>query len=81
MGMASKVLQISIKSDDRTYNVLITAWCANKNLREARKIIGMMNPSGLLRLPDVVSYNALAKAYARSGQAQCTVGKSRKQSS
>eukprot|EP01018_Ginkgo_biloba_P002246 Gb_09464 [translate_table: standard] len=69
---AAKVLQLmfrerNAKPNNRTYNILLKAWCAKNNLTEAWKVISMMKMSGIL--PDVVSYNTLAKAYAQSGQA------------
>ncbi|MCI35476.1 pentatricopeptide repeat-containing protein, partial [Trifolium medium] len=56
----------NVKPNDRTYNILIQAWCTRKKLEEAWSVMHKMVDSGLQ--PDVVTYNTLARAYAQNGE-------------
>lgn len=50
----------------KTYNILIKAWCDHQNLSEAWNVVYKMSASGIE--PDVVTYNTLARAYAKNGE-------------
>ncbi|CAM8964139.1 unnamed protein product [Rhodiola kirilowii] len=56
------------KPNLKTYNVLIRAFCNNKLISEAHKVINHMVSSGLK--PDVVTYNTIATGLARNGETQ-----------
>ncbi|KAJ1437959.1 Tetratricopeptide-like helical domain superfamily [Sesbania bispinosa] len=56
----------NVKPNERTYNILIQAWCTKKKLEEAWNVMRKMVASGLQ--PDVVTYNTLARAYAQNGE-------------
>lgn len=50
----------------KTYNILIKAWCDHQNLSEGWNVVYKMSTSGIE--PDVVTYNTLARAYAKNGE-------------
>ncbi|XP_028557174.1 pentatricopeptide repeat-containing protein At5g25630 [Dendrobium catenatum] len=50
----------------KTYNILIKVWCDHQNLSEAWNVVYKMPASGIE--PDVVTYNTLARAYAKNGE-------------
>ena len=58
----------NVKANERTYNILIQAWCTKKKLEEAWNVLYKMVASSLQ--PDVVTYNTLAKAYAQNGETE-----------
>ncbi|KAE9613959.1 putative tetratricopeptide-like helical domain-containing protein [Lupinus albus] len=63
MGQEEKV-----KPNERTYNIVIKAFCTAKKLEEAWGVLHKMVASGLQ--PDVVTYNTLARAYAQNGETE-----------
>lgn len=54
------------KPNTKTYNILIKAWCDQQNMGEAWNIMHMMHASG--NQPDIVTYNTIARAYAKNGE-------------
>lgn len=54
------------RPSQKTYNILIKAWCDAKNLVEAWNVVNKMRASGMQ--PDVVTYNTIARAYAKNGE-------------
>ncbi|KAJ6821960.1 pentatricopeptide repeat-containing protein [Iris pallida] len=55
-----------VRPNQRTYNVLINAWCDQKRLSEAWNVVYKMCSSGIR--PDIVTYNTIAGAYADAGE-------------
>ena len=49
-----------------TYNILVKAWCDQRNLEEAWHIVGKMRAGGVE--PDIVTYNTIASAYANNDE-------------
>ncbi|KAG7609963.1 Protein kinase-like domain superfamily [Arabidopsis suecica] len=58
-----------LQPNDRTCNILVQAWCNQRKIEEAWNIVYKMQSYGVK--PDVVTFNTLAKAYARIGST-CT---------
>lgn len=58
-----------LQPNDRTCNILVQAWCNQKRIEEAWNIVYKMQSYGVK--PDVVTFNTLARAYARMGST-CT---------
>lgn len=54
------------RPNQKTYNILIKAWCDQKNFNEAWNVVYKMCASGMR--PDVITYNTLARGYAESGE-------------
>nr|UPT49271.1 pentatricopeptide repeat protein AaPPR114 [Agave angustifolia] len=54
------------RPNQKTYNILIKAWCDQKNFSEAWNVVYKMCASGMR--PDVVTYNTIARAYAENGE-------------
>lgn len=54
------------RPNQKTYNILIKAWCDQKRFNEAWNVVYKMCASGMR--PDVVTYNTLARAYADNGE-------------
>lgn len=58
--------EANARPNQKTYNILIKAWCDQKNLAEAWNVVDNMYASGMR--PDVVTYNTIARAYAKNGE-------------
>ncbi|XP_010915815.1 uncharacterized protein [Elaeis guineensis] len=58
-------LEDNARPSQKTYNILIKAWCDQQNLTEAWNVVYKMRAAGLQ--PDVVTYNTIARAYAKNG--------------
>ncbi|CAN8252510.1 unnamed protein product [Cochlearia groenlandica] len=58
-----------LQPNDRTCNILVQAWCNQRRIEEAWNIVYKMQSYGVK--PDVVTFNTLARAYARIGST-CT---------
>jgi len=56
----------SVRPNLTTYNILVKAWCDQRNLEEAWRIVGNMRASGVE--PDIVTYNTIASAYANNDE-------------
>ncbi|ONK64272.1 uncharacterized protein A4U43_C07F23920 [Asparagus officinalis] len=54
------------RPSQKTYNILIKAWCDQKNFSEAWNAVYKMCASGMR--PDVVTYNTIARDYAENGE-------------
>ncbi|CAF2338342.1 unnamed protein product [Brassica rapa] len=71
---SSRLLEMMLKDEmlqpnDRTCNILVQAWCNQRRIEEAWSIVYKMQSYGVK--PDVVTFNTLARAYARIGST-CT---------
>lgn len=71
---SSRLLEMMLREEmlqpnDRTCNILVQAWCNQKRIEEAWNIVYKMQSYGVK--PDVVTFNTLARAYARIGST-CT---------
>ncbi|XP_072977756.1 uncharacterized protein [Typha angustifolia] len=60
------LIEGNAKPSQKTYNILIKAWCDQQNLIEAWNVVNKMRTSGIL--PDVVTYNTIARAYTKNGE-------------
>lgn len=58
-------LEENARPSQKTYNILIKAWCDRQNITEAWNVVHKMQAAGLQ--PDVVTYNTIARAYAKNG--------------
>ncbi|RCV22392.1 hypothetical protein SETIT_4G216900v2 [Setaria italica] len=56
----------SVRPNLTTYNILVKAWCDQRNVEEAWSIVGKMRASGLE--PDIITYNTIASAYANNDE-------------
>ncbi|TVU12713.1 hypothetical protein EJB05_46368, partial [Eragrostis curvula] len=56
----------SAKPNLTTYNILVKAWCDQRNLEEAWSIILKMRACGVE--PDIITYNTIASAYANNDE-------------
>jgi len=56
----------SVRPNLTTYNILVKAWCDQRNLEEAWRIVGNMRAGGVE--PDIVTYNTIASAYANNDE-------------
>ncbi|KAL6841886.1 hypothetical protein ACP4OV_028398 [Aristida adscensionis] len=56
----------SIKPNLTTYNILVKAWCDQRNLEEAWSVVGKMRACGVK--PDIITYNTIASTYARNDE-------------
>ncbi|KAL6655649.1 hypothetical protein ACP70R_006475 [Stipagrostis hirtigluma subsp. patula] len=56
----------SVTPNLMTYNILVKAWCDQRNLEEAWNIMGKMRECGVE--PDIVTYNTIASTYANNDQ-------------
>ncbi|KAF8659002.1 hypothetical protein HU200_058845 [Digitaria exilis] len=56
----------SVRPNLTTYNILVKAWCDQRNLEEAWSIVGKMRASGVE--PDIITYNTIASAYANNDE-------------
>ncbi|CAN6216325.1 unnamed protein product [Urochloa humidicola] len=59
-------IEESVVPNLTTYNILVKAWCDQRNLEEAWSIVGKMRTSGVE--PDIVTYNTIASAYANNDE-------------
>lgn len=59
-------LQEKVKPNDRTFNIIVQAWCSRGVIIEAWNVVDKMVAFGIK--PDVVTYNTIAKAYALNGE-------------
>ncbi|KAJ4883603.1 Pentatricopeptide repeat-containing protein [Raphanus sativus] len=71
---SSRLLEMMVRDEmlqpnDRTCNILVQAWCNQRRIEEAWNIVYKMQSYGVK--PDVVTFNTLARAYARIGST-CT---------
>ncbi|XP_023637576.1 pentatricopeptide repeat-containing protein At5g21222 isoform X3 [Capsella rubella] len=71
---SSRLLELMLRDEmlqpnDRTCNILVQAWCNQRKIEEAWNIVYKMQSYGVK--PDVVTFNTLARAYARIGET-CT---------
>ncbi|KAL1204261.1 Pentatricopeptide repeat-containing protein [Cardamine amara subsp. amara] len=71
---SSRLLEMMLRDEmlqpnDRTCNILVQAWCNQRKIEEAWNIVYRMQSYGVK--PDVVTFNTLARAYARIGST-CT---------
>ncbi|XP_019084752.1 PREDICTED: pentatricopeptide repeat-containing protein At5g21222 [Camelina sativa] len=67
---SSRLLEMMLRDEmlqpnDRTCNILVQAWCNQRKIEEAWNIVYKMQSYGVK--PDVVTFNTLARAYARVG--------------
>ncbi|KAJ1259897.1 hypothetical protein BS78_10G191200 [Paspalum vaginatum] len=56
----------SVRPNLTTYNILVKAWCDQRNLEEASSVVGKMRAGGVE--PDIVTYNTIASAYANNDE-------------
>ncbi|KAI3994559.1 hypothetical protein MKX01_028303 [Papaver californicum] len=62
----------SLKPDLVTYTILIDSVCSRKNLREARRLIGVLGEAGFK--PDAFLYNTIMKGYCTLNRGSEVVG-------
>ncbi|CAA0838362.1 Pentatricopeptide repeat-containing protein [Striga hermonthica] len=66
VSIFNDLIQEGHKPNLRTYNVLVWAWCTEKNMKAAWDLVTEMAALGMG--PNVITYNMLATAYIKDGQ-------------
>uniref|UniRef100_A0A0A9FB51 PROP1-like PPR domain-containing protein n=1 Tax=Arundo donax TaxID=35708 RepID=A0A0A9FB51_ARUDO len=56
----------SVRPNLTTYNILVKAWCDQRNLEEAWSMVVKMRACGVE--PDIITYNTVASAYANNNE-------------
>ncbi|XP_062198931.1 pentatricopeptide repeat-containing protein At5g25630-like isoform X2 [Phragmites australis] len=59
-------VEVSVRPNLTTYNILVKAWCDQRNLEEAWTVMGKMRACGVE--PDIITYNTIASAYANNSE-------------